>query len=177
MNKLNDSDEILMSLYQKGDYAAFEILFSRHSGRLLGYFQKRAGAEVSEDLLQDFFQKLHHSRSLFKSCYPVLPWLFLLARQTLVNHYRKTGKYSYVELTDDDLATEIEDKSSDENLDEALDLLDENQKKVLINRYHKDWTFEQMAKDLNTSESNARKMVSRAVQRLRLLMVGQRGQL
>lgn len=175
MDKLNASDEELMSLYQKGDYAAFELLFSRHSGRLLGYFQKRVGPETAEDLLQDFFQKLHRSRNLYQASYPVMPWFFLLARQMIVNHFRKNGKYKYVEMSDEYLASDSNESSRANDLNDVLYLLDQNQRKVLIDRYQKDWTFEQMAQSLNTSESNARKLVSRAIQKLRLLLINQGG--
>ena len=53
-----------------------------------------------------------------------------------------------------------------------LDDLNLQQKQVLELRYLKDWSFEQIAQNLNTSESNIRQIVSRSLKKLKNTMKG-----
>jgi len=82
------SDEELMSLYITGDFAAFEILYKRHSGRVFDYLKKKVSAETPQDLLQEIFAKLHKSRAKYNPQYPFLPWLFTISRNSLMDFYK-----------------------------------------------------------------------------------------
>src|SRR5438046_324640 len=87
-SKDQKSDEELMSLYQTGEYSAFEIIYSRHSGRVFEYLRKRTAVETARDLLQEIFLKVHRSRGQYSSQYPFLPWLFAISRNVLFDFLR-----------------------------------------------------------------------------------------
>ena len=168
------SDEELMSLYQGGDFASFEILYGRHSGRVFEYLKKRIPLEPAQDLLQEIFEKLHKSRAKYNPQYPFLPWLFAISRNALMDFY----KLSETKLVRAAIASEqiIEQLAPQTNTSSAPDIslalgeLPTSQKRAIELRYLQDWSFEQIAKDMNTSQENARQLISRGVKKLRKLL-------
>ena len=163
------SDEELMSLYQAGDYAAFEVLYRRHAGRVYQYLRKKvSSSEVATDLAQETFEKLHKSRSSYSAQYPFLPWLFTISRNALVDHFKRAETRLTVPTPDIEAHFTSADPSS-ESLDiaPALSTLPANQRQAIEFRYLRDWSFKQIADHMDTSEDNARKLISRGMQRVR----------
>ncbi len=78
-----------MVAYQRGDLHSFDILYQRHSGRLLGYLiQKSANTSQAHDVFQATFLKLHKSRNQYDPQYPFLAWLFTLCRNELLDSFK-----------------------------------------------------------------------------------------
>lgn len=162
------SDEELMSLYITGDFAAFEILYKRHSGRVFDYLKKKVSAETAQDLLQEIFAKLHKSRAKYNPQYPFLPWLFTVARNSLMDFYKLAEtKLTKASNSSDELLQNLPSVAVNEagNVDLALLLADlpPNQKRAIELRYLEDWSFEKIASHMNTSEGNARQLISRGL--------------
>lgn len=71
---VQSSDEELMRSYQKGDLMAFEVLFKRYAGRVLGFLSKKLSqVQLAQDLGQDVFLKLHRSRAQYAPHLPFAP--------------------------------------------------------------------------------------------------------
>ncbi|WP_456387634.1 RNA polymerase sigma factor [Desulfolithobacter sp.] len=165
----------LMVLYQEGDMEAFNCLYDRYKSLVYGYLRKRLGnrAEVDE-VFQDVFLRLHHSRSRYKSEFPFEPWLYAVLRNSLIDHYRKKEK-QYHDVSLDELEVlptvlQVEDKHNlDGLLPENVDL-SKKQRHAIELRYGEDFSFEDIAKTLGTTSSNARQLVSRALKRLRKII-------
>lgn len=180
-NKHELSDEQLMILYQTSDFEAFELLYQRHSRRVLAYFHKRAPLETAKDLLQETFTKLHLSRDKYDPRYPFLPWLFTISRNTLFDFFKQAETRlanvasSAPALLDSLIATPaIQAASEDTSI--FLSGLPHNQKRAVELRYLHDWSFEKIATDLKTSEDNVRQLVSRGIKKIRLTMNRKRGE-
>lgn len=168
------SDEELMMKYQNGDYSSFEILYNRHSKRVFGYLRKSAAQNIAEELLQETFLKMHRAKNQYTNTYPFLPWLFTIAKNTLFDFYKKSeSKIASSSFTDDEMLDRISTSpaSSDDPYDisTALRNLPDQQKRAIELRYLSDWSFEQIAQELETSPTNARQMVSRGIKQIRLL--------
>jgi len=170
----NLSDEELMVLYQKGDFLAFEILYHRHSGRIYEYLKKKVSAtEVAQDLLQEVFSKIHKSRDSYNKQFPFLPWVFTIARNTAFDFFKlretkiSTKSDSSPELLNS-LVGEAEQSEPNSMLGKILEKLPQRQKQVIERRYLDEWTFEQIASDVGTSEENVRQLISRGLKKLRL---------
>lgn len=163
------TDEELMSLYQAGDYTAFEVLYRRHAGRVYEYLRKKVSSpDVAADLAQETFEKLHKSRSSYSAQYPFLPWLFTISRNTLVDHFKRAETRLTVPTPDIETHFANEGLAS-ESLDiaPALATLPVNQRQAIEFRYLRDWSFKQIADHMDTSEDNARKLISRGMQKVR----------
>lgn len=158
-----NSDEELMLAYQLGDKLAFRELYDRHAGRVLAFIKSKTKDEpLAWDVFQSTFMKLHKSRSLYKHTFPFVPWLFTICRSELIDTFRKKGRIK------EDLILEFNEPwkyTSDETLD--LKDLTENQRNAVNMRFKEDLSFEEIAKRLQTSPSNARTLISRAIRTLR----------
>ena len=173
MQKNHDlSDEELMTLYQSGDFAAFEILYHRHSGRVFEYLKKKVDAGHAQELLQETFEKLHRSRSKYNSQYPFLPWLFTISRNALFD-FLKTAETKVSQNSTsssvllDNLVAVVAEAHSPRDISAILEVLPHHQKRAIELRYLHDWTFEKIADDMKTSEPNVRQVISRGIKKLR----------
>ena len=162
----------LMALYQGGDIAAFNCLYDKYKSQVYGYLYKRINNRIEVDeIYQDVFLRLHHSRARYKSEFPFEPWLFAVLRNSLIDYYRKKSKeYHAVPL--DDLerlpaALHVEDKHSLDGLLPQGTGLNNSQRQAIELRYGEDFSFEEIALRLETTSSNARQLVSRALKKLR----------
>jgi RNA polymerase sigma-70 factor (ECF subfamily) len=162
----------LMNLYQGGDIEAFNCLYDKYKSLVYGYLHKRVDKRTEVDeIFQDVFLRLHHSRSQYKSEFPFEPWLFAVLRNSLVDRYRKKRKeYHNVSLDGLEVtpsALQVEDKHNLDGLLPKDAVLSKNQRQAIELRYGEDFSFEEIADTLGTTSSNARQLVSRALKRLR----------
>lgn len=159
------TDEKLMELYQGSDKEAFDVLFKRHSGLVYGYLLKKLhDEELAKDILQMVFMKLHAHKEKFDTAQPFLPWFFVLVRNTMTDELRK--KKETLEFKEEMYASETTPASSID-LESAIQSLNPRYQKVLEMRYVDDLDFDKIAKELNTTSQNIRKIVSRAIQDLK----------
>lgn len=171
------SDEDLMEIYKMGNVIAFEILFIRHSGRVLGYLSKKLKfPKEAKDLLQEVFFKLHRSRHLYNQTLPFSPWLFSITRSIwcdfLKKHQLEDATESQilermVTLAQDSAIPDFKSKISGI---EILNQLPINQKEAVSLRIYDEATFEEIALKLSTSPENARQLVSRGLKRLKTVL-------
>lgn len=85
-------DEELMQRYRDGDAAAFETLYARHKGALYRYFLRQCSNEsLAEELFQDVWMKLIKARDRYEPRASFSTWLYTLAHNRLVDHYRRSG--------------------------------------------------------------------------------------
>jgi RNA polymerase sigma factor (sigma-70 family) len=86
----NEQEQALMTAYAQGDSSAFEALFRALAPRLMGFFRRSGlSQEVSEDLLQATFVRVHQARERYRAGAPVRPWLFTIAARVRLDHLRK----------------------------------------------------------------------------------------
>ena len=162
----------LMGLYQRGDIEAFNCLYDQYKSLVYGYLYKKVNTRTDVDeIFQNAFLRLHQSRSRYKSEFPFKPWLFAVVRNSLIDYFRKKEKeYNVVPLNSlesNPSALQFEDKYNIDGLLPKNTGLNENQRQAIVLRYGEDFSFEEIASRLETTSSNARQLVSRALKRLR----------
>lgn len=175
MNGLKDrSDEELMTLYQSGEYTAFECLYERHSGRVFRYLKGKISQELAQDLLQETFLKVHRSRDQYQSQYPFLPWLFTVARNSLHDFLKSSDqKVIRIGADLDTLPDKLLPVSSEHDLSAALSGLPHVQRRAIELRYMNEWSFEKIAEEMNTTPENTRQIVSRGIKKIRSFLKGE----
>lgn len=166
------SDEDLMRSYMLGDLDSFEILYSRHAGRLYGYLRRRlAAGENIDDVFQETLMRLHRSRNKYDPKMPFLPWLFTICHNTLVDHVRKNRSSEKIaeELRSSDaygeLGLRLEPRADFLRL--GLRHLSDDERRLLSLRFVEDMPFREVADTMGIQPANARKLSSRAIQKLR----------
>jgi RNA polymerase sigma factor (sigma-70 family) len=93
------TDEALMLAYRDGDAAAFEVVYGRWRGRLYRYLAHQA-AEVADELFQDTWLRVVNARTSYEVTAKFSTWLFRIAHNRLIDHYRARGR-NLVDLADD----------------------------------------------------------------------------
>jgi len=84
------SDEELMLGYRDGDGEAFAVLYRRHRGPLYRYLlQGCANPATAEELFQDVWTNLIRVRGTYRVEASFKTWLYRLAHNRLVDHYRR----------------------------------------------------------------------------------------
>jgi RNA polymerase sigma-70 factor (ECF subfamily) len=96
------SDEDLMLAYAAGDAAAFDVLYARHKGGVYRYLlrQCREGVAVDE-LFQDVWMNLIRARASYTPTAKFATYLYRLAHNRLIDHYRASGVVSLVSADDE----------------------------------------------------------------------------
>jgi RNA polymerase sigma-70 factor (ECF subfamily) len=79
----------LMAGYQGGHEAAIEELVVRLSPRLLSFFSADVLGGDAQDLLQECWLRIHRSRHTYRVSEPLLPWVYAIARHTLLDGRRR----------------------------------------------------------------------------------------
>ena len=96
------SDEDLMLAYAAGDAAAFDALYARHKGGVYRYLlrQCRQGVAVDE-LFQDVWMNLIRARGSYTPSAKFATYLYRLAHNRLIDHYRASGRVRLVSADDE----------------------------------------------------------------------------
>ena len=173
-NNLQDlSDEDLLIALAEGEEAALDVLYLRHSGRVLAYALKRGLAkDRAEDLLQIVFMQVFRKKHLYDPKHRALAWIYVITRSELKD-YRNREIKDFVEWEDSLSQTQgnspiLEGQVADSQEAEAmLAGLKPREREVLRLKYLEDLEYEEIAARLNESESNLRQIVSRSLKFLR----------
>lgn len=86
------TDEALMLAYCEGDAAAFDRLYERHKGPLFRYFARQLPAAEANDCFQNVWLKLINARAGYLPSAPLVNYLFTLAHNVLMDHFRASGR-------------------------------------------------------------------------------------
>jgi RNA polymerase sigma-70 factor (ECF subfamily) len=169
------TDEELMRAYIQGDMQAFRTLYRRHKGRVLGFLSARLGGrDEAEDVFQEVFFKVHSNRFKYRDEVPFLAWLFTIARNAAIDHGRKIStREKYLQLNPDLVENASEEPLAKHAITETIEelsSLNDSQRQALVLRFNEGLSFAEIADSMNLSQSNARKIVSRAVGKLRSLI-------
>ena len=89
-----DSDEALMLRYGAGETGAFDIVYHRHKGPLYRYLlrQLHNNRALTDELFQDIWMRIIDARQRYAADARFRTYLFHLARNRLIDHYRASGR-------------------------------------------------------------------------------------
>ncbi len=180
------SDTELVSLYQTGNEAAFEMLLHRHKSRVYTaiYLIVKDRYEA-EDLLQDTFIKAINTikAGRYNEEGKFLPWVCRIAHNLAIDHFRKRKRYPEVTLEDGSqlfdsmrFAEEsYEDKQmfrdTRSRMRDLIKELPDEQKQVLIMRHYLQMSFQEIAERTEVSINTALGRMRYALINLRKKMI------
>jgi RNA polymerase sigma factor (sigma-70 family) len=100
-------DEDLMLAYANGEAGAFDVLYARHKGGVYRYVLRHCGnAGVADELFQDIWMNAIRVRATYAPTAKFATWLYTLARNRIVDHWRANGQASLVSVDGDASAQE-----------------------------------------------------------------------
>lgn len=173
------SDETLMLEYQEGSYQSFEILYKRHKQSLfrfmLGLCHNQA---IVEELFQEVWMKLIDAKDRYQVNAKFTTYLFQIARNRVIDHYRKSSTQSEHNINDmDELINQhSENHSQPEQLLQAeqthhsifksLNALPYEQKEVFLLKENADLSINEIAELLSENPETVKSRLRYAVKKL-----------
>jgi RNA polymerase sigma-70 factor (ECF subfamily) len=161
----------LMVRYQNGDPAAVTELIERLSPQLHRFFLAQfVSRRFADDLLQETWLRIHQVRHTYRPGEPVLPWIYALARNIRVDHYRKTrgveDREQQVEQLPEPAASPAP-PAAGPDMDSMLRQLPESQREVIVMLKVSGMSIEEVARATSSSTGSVKQKAHRAYETLR----------
>jgi RNA polymerase sigma-70 factor, ECF subfamily len=161
----------LMQRYQQSDNGAAQQLIDRLSPQIFRFFLAQVrDRNRAEDLLQDFWLRIHHARHTYRPGEPVLPWLYAIARRTQIDDYRRRSRISKHELQSEQLPDRTTAEAAGDRsyeLAELLEPLPETQREVVVMLKVNGLSLDEVARATGSSVGAVKQKAHRAYETLR----------
>lgn len=169
-------EELVAKIVEKNDTHLFSILYDRYADRIyakcMGFFKLK---EEAQDMTHDIFIKLFVKLKTFKGNSKFSTWVYSFTYNHCLNHIERQVKKKnnkFTELKDENYAEE--DTISDaeifnlkvEKLLKSLELIDINDKMILLMKYQDDFSIQEIKSTLKVGESAVKMRLKRAKQKL-----------
>ena len=170
-------DEELMAAYRDGDAAAFETLYARHRGRLYRFVLRSVKSRpVGEELFQEIWLRVIEARGRYSPRARFTTWLYTIAHNHLVDHWRKRG-LTLVALEGDeapgaspDPADQAQARQSLERFAAALQALPPLQREAFLLHEEGELSVAEIAAATGTNEDAAKSRLRYAMAKLKAAM-------
>jgi len=174
---MHDDELELVDRFHAGEEQAFNILTLRYQEKIYWVVRRMIpDHDEADDIVQDVFIRAYHSLKSFKGESSVYTWLYRIAVNLSLNEIRRkkirktfsldestTGQHR----TDDDTPVEaMEREEQSQMIRDAIERLQEKQKKVFILRYYEELPYEEIAKIVQTSVGGLKANYFHAVRKI-----------
>src|SRR5436190_6622975 len=186
MSDLNGTDHQLLRGYvDRGDERAFTALVERYFAIVYAAARRhvRGNAHLAEDVTQAVFIMLARKGATLREGVSVAGWLITAARLASktalrgeIRRQRREKRYGEMnprhdQITDTDPTSGGPLPQISQQLDEALDRLNDRDRAAVTLRYMHDRSIDEVAGILGTTPGAAEKRVQRAVAKLRRMLL------
>ena len=171
---MESPDEELMLAYGRGDAGAFETLYARHRGGLFRFVLRQIKDRgLAEELYQEVWVRVIEARERYAPKARFITWLYTIAHNLLVDHWRKKG-LSLVALDAEDVpnesanpARQAEARESLARLLQALEALPAAQREAFLLHQEADLTVAEIAAVTGAGEEAAKSRLRYAMAKLK----------
>jgi RNA polymerase sigma-70 factor (ECF subfamily) len=177
---VESNDANLVKRAQEGDVDAFGELYDRHHRRIFRYVWGRVRDErLAQDLTGEVFTRMVVSLSTYRPTgIPFRAWLYRIAHNLVVDHYRKEGRHVIVPLDyAEDLSVEkndpflvVERRLTLERVKDALARLDPAQQEVVVLRFLAGLSLKEVALTLDRTVAAVKSLQHRGLVTLRVAL-------
>lgn len=173
-----DQEEALLQRVQEYDPAALGAIYDRYSGRIYNYIYYRLGDEnLAEDLTGTVFVKMMEAIRSSKSWNVSFSgWLYRIAHNLVVDHYRRHRQNRTVSLDDcvlvgdQDPVKAVERQMECDRLRLAIGQLTREQGLVVVLKFVDGYTNAEVAEMLGKTEGAVKSLQFRAMASLRRIL-------
>ena len=177
------SDEDVMEQLQSGVVEAFDIIVQRYKDRLHNFLYRYThNHEDCEDLVQETFLRVYRSRQSYERIAKLSTWMYTIALNLAKSMYKKKQRMSLISIhaddsDPDDREMQITDtvilqdeelhlKLSVQELERALQELNEDFREAVILRDIQQLTYEEIAEITDTAMGTVKSRINRGRQQL-----------
>lgn len=177
------ADADLLRRYRAGDAAAFTQLYERHRLGLFRFLMGLCGDQaVAEEVFQETWMSLIRSESLQREAAVLFKtWLYQIARNRLIDHWRKQGKRQQREeafdeqlhdqaMAEPDPEWQLSLSQDQARIQAALADLPAEQREVFLLRAHGDLELHEIAELTRTPAETVKSRLRYALQKMRRLL-------
>src|SRR5271165_4346916 len=162
----------LMARYKEGDSTAATALVNRLSPQLHRFFLMQfLSRRHADDLLQETWLRIHEVRHTYRRGQPLLPWLYAIARNTGVDHYRKSHRREWREEQLEDgreiPAPAPNPMAGAPDLDDLLAELPPSQREVITMLKVSGMSLDEVARATASTVGSVKQKAHRAYEKLR----------
>lgn len=175
MAKLADEYTEIATLFRAGtadDPRAYAQFLQRITPLVRRMAAMKIAAADVDDVVQEILISIHKARHTYDGQRPIKPWLISIAKFRIADHLRK----HYVQRRDktvdiDELAEILADVTQtgadNESIDELLDGMPENQKRILTMMHIEGYTAKEVGAQMEMQESAVKVAAHRALKKIR----------
>src|SRR5471032_1368594 len=178
----NTSDEALMERYRDGDAGAFDTLYGRHKGGVFRYLARQCGNRgVAEELFQEVWMNLIRARAGYTVQAKFTTYLYRLAHNRLIDHYRSQpgnvpasfddedgpSLENVVAARNDDPAVNADVRQQARHLLELIESLPDAQREAFLLQQESDMSIEEIAHATGVNRETAKSRLRYALAKLR----------
>ena len=173
------SDSELMKLVEEGNSMAFEYVYETHKTPLYNFLLRTAKGdrELCFEIMQDTFMKAHQKAVQFKEGASLRNWLFSIAKNGLIDHYRKADALNHLSFYADDEESqgveelsfhldgpesELMKKVEKDQVAHCVGALKENQRMAVSMRMYSELSYDEIATHMETTVGSIKSLLNRA---------------
>ena len=177
-HKKQQETELLLRL-QKGDESAFASLFYAYKDKLLNFsFSFTHSEEKAEDVVQEVFLKIWQNRDRIGEVDNFSAYIYRIAQNHAIDELRRFSKetlsvsshFSADEVVVNGPVEDLLNKEIRQKIDEAVNLLPPQQKNIYYLHNEEGLKYEEIASQLDLSESTIRNHMSQAMRNIRKIL-------
>ncbi len=178
----NERIEALVRRAQCGETAAFETLYDLFYDKVFRYLSFKTGdALLAEDLAEDVFLRMLTSIGSYEHRgHPFSSWLFRIAHNLAVDHFRKQGRQKAVSLekvssvvgqSGVDLDEYVQTKLTMREVNRAMEGLTDLQRQVISMRFAGELSVKETALALGRKENAIKALQHAGIKKLRRILM------
>jgi RNA polymerase sigma-70 factor, ECF subfamily len=178
MEVSQDTLEAIIQRAKQGDSKAFDMLYSTYFTPLYRYVYLRLKTrEDAEDVVQDTFLKAYQALPRYQHTRDsMLPYLFTIARNLLINHTKKkrpgtmAGEDIDRNASEEKTSDMAEESEREAELLIAMEALSETEHEVIELKFFAERTYSEIAEVLGKREDAVRQHVARAMKKMKQVL-------
>jgi RNA polymerase sigma-70 factor (ECF subfamily) len=157
---VSESDEEYIAAFLRGDELAFRELLERYQEPVLGLLQRMTrDRQAAEDLFQEVFLKVFRQVASLRDRTRFRVWLFRIAVHQARRFFEQHKRMADMSVADQSIGQEPDVVERDDLLArvrDAVELLPERQREVVVLRAYQGLSYEEIAEALGVTAENAR---------------------
>lgn len=156
------------------EQSRFLELFYNETAHLVFAYCRKKGItpQDGEDIVQIVYTQIYNKREKYNPDYSPLAWLFVITKSEAKDYLKKSAIYAdymkdYGLFADLSQNQAYDPSSKQEGQELDLSALNAKEKAALEQRYFAEKDFRDIAETLGVTETNVRKIISRAIHKLK----------
>lgn len=167
--------ELIIGLIE-GDLKSYELLFDKYYGRIVGFAQQLVQNHwIAEEIAQNVFMKLWINRGVIKRDSILSAYLFLLARNEVIDHFRTQQRFikyqSSAEFEDaEDMQINYDLELIQQIVEQTVSQMPEQRKRIYKLSREENMSNVDIATSLGISKRTVEKHISLALEQIRFVL-------